>query len=247
MGKFFGRLFSFWIPNIALVVGLVVLIRYNLTPLAFALLVISKWQLLLGSPKLWARNIRASGCELIVSFSALIGLVLFSDDHFVQVGVAIAYAIWLLIIKPLTGPAWVALQAGICQLVGLSIIFLLGRAMPQAAVIGLSWLVSVTAADHFLSAHKEPAHTMLMLMWGLIATEMSWLLWHWLIVYSLLNGRVLVPQAPLIISILGYSIGSIYLDHIQKKLRKRNLFEYVIIGAFLLAIIIVGTKWDTRL
>ena len=111
----------------------------------------------------------------------------------------------------------------------------------------MAWLVAVIAADHFLHAHQEPARRVLTLVWGLIVLQISWLLWHWLIVYSLFNGRILIPQAPLVISILGYSLGSIYLDHTQKKLRKRRLAEYLLMGFVLLGVIIVGTKWDTRL
>lgn len=247
MRKALHYFFFTFVPNIVLVAGLVLLIRNNLALLAFALLVLSKWQVLLGGPKLWLRNLRDNGCDLIVALSAIAGLILFNGDKNVQVAVAIAYAVWLVAIKPRSGHIWVALQAGICQLVGLSVLFLLGRTIPEAAVYIGAWVVAVISADHLLSSHKDPSAGLIASVWGLIVVQLTWVLWRWLLLYSLFNDRVLVPQAPLILTVLGYGLAAMYLDHSAKRLRKLRLAEYIAITLILLIVIIVGTNWNTRI
>lgn len=234
-------------PNLILVIGLVLLIQFDLSPLAFALLAISKWQLLLGGPRAWIRNFRDNGCDLVVALSAVSAMVLFNDDLVLQSVVAISYGGWLFFLEPLKSKPGIALQAGICQASGLTMLFLLGRSIPELLVIGGSWIVALVAAEHFLSPYEDVSSSIITLGWGLLVAEFSWLMWRWLIVYSLFNGRVLLPQAPLVITIVGYVLGGMYLDHRNRKLKKRRLLEYVLISFGLLLVIIFGTKWDTRL
>ena len=247
MKTFIKTFFTQWLPNLVLVAALVVLIRFNLSLLAFGLIILSKWQLLIGGPKAWIGNIRDAGCDLIVALSAVSLLVLFNGDLQVQLVIAVLYLGWLIVIEHMQGTIGLAIQAGVCQLAGLSILFLLGRTLPEIVMIGLAWVVALTAADHFLSGQADPARGITALAWGLIVAEISWLLWRWLIVYSLFNGRILVPQAPLVITILGYSLGAMYIDHNNHKLRKVRLFEYLLVCLGLIAVIIFGTNWDTRL
>ncbi|MBI4100860.1 hypothetical protein HY441_00095 [Candidatus Microgenomates bacterium] len=239
--------FIHWLPNAVLVAGVVVLIQANLELLAAALILVSKWQILRGGRKLWLRNLRDNACDLVVAASSLTLLMLLVNDLVVQLVVAGLYLLWLIAIKPLTGHVGVAVQAAVCQFVGLTVLFLLGRTLPQAAVIGLAWLVALVAADHLLAAHHERAHAILMLGWALIVAQASWLFWHWLIVYSFWHNRLLLPQAPIVISLAGYIFGNMYLDHSQSKLRKSRLVEYVVLFFGLAAAIIIGTQWDTRL
>lgn len=239
--------FHVLLPNLALVAGLVLLVRNNLAPLAFGLLVLSKWQILLGGRKVWLRNIRDNGCDLVVAVSAIAALILFTSDPNLQIVIASLYALWLIVLKPLSGSVWVGIQAAICQFSGLSMLFLLGRTMPEFVVILLAWVIGLVSADHLLSPHHDPARPLIAAVWGLIVAELSWLLWRWLVLYSLFNGRLLVPQAPLIITIVGYGLGSMYIDHAAKRLRKRRLWEYLAIILVLLVIIVVGTDWDTRI
>ena len=249
MGKSLHYFAFTFLPNIGLVIALVLLIRSGLAPLAFALLVLSKWQILLGGHKIWLRSIRDNACDLVVALSTIIGLILFGNDPTIQVVIAVFYALWLVVLKPQKGTAWVALQAGVCQLVGLSVVYLLGRSFvgSEIAVVFAAWLVAMISADHLLNPHKDPSSGLITAVWGLIVAELSWILWRWLVLYSLFDARVLVPQAALVITVLGYGFGAMYLDHAAKRLRKRRLAEYLLISFALLAIIVIGTNWNARI
>lgn len=250
MRKLFSLLRVFaihWLPNLVLVAGLVAAIKVGLPALAIGLVLVSKWQVLRGGSKIWLHNLRAQACDLVVALSSLTLLILTRDDFLLQILTATIYYIWLVIVKPRGGPIWVGVQAALCQFVGLSVIFLLGRAMPQMAVVALSWLVALVAVDHFLAAHEEPANLIVSFLWALMVAQLSWLFWRWLIIYSLLSQRILVPQAPLVITILGYTFGNIYLDHARRRLGKVRLAEYILLCFGLFVAIIFGTQWSTRI
>ncbi|MBI3984197.1 hypothetical protein HY346_02765 [Candidatus Microgenomates bacterium] len=236
-----------WLPNLVLVLALVVLVQADLILLAFGLILVSKWQMLRGGWRLWLRNLRDNACDLTVAVSSVVLLITLNHDLPLQLGVAVVYLLWLILIKPLTGHAGVAIQSMFCQFEGLLLIFLLGRQLPVAGLVALAWVVGLVAADHLLSAYHERAHMVIALAWALVVAQASWLFWNWLIVYSFWDGRLLIPQGPVIISLIGYIFGSMYLDHMQTKLGKRRLFEYVMLFFVICLVLIVGTQWDTRL
>lgn len=250
MNKLFKAVVRFvthWVPNLALVCGIVFLIQRGLPALAFLLIFISKWQIWRGGRKIWLHNLRHNACDLTVAISSVAIIIMFDGDLDLQIAVAATYYLWLVLLKPRNGPVGMAVQAGWCQFMGLQAIFLPGRDLPELAVIGLSWLVATIAADHFLAGHQEGARGLLTLCWGLIAAQFSWLLWRWFIVYGLLDDRILMPQAVLVITIFGYTVGNIYLDHARRRLSKIRLAEYVLLCVGLFIAVIVGTQWDTRL
>ena len=249
--KRFGRglkqIFTHWLPNLLLVGGIVLLIQIGLPWAAFLLVAISKWQIWRGGRKLWLRSLRDNGCDLVVAGASLVLMIITVDDLSLMLGVAGLYYLWLILIKPRSGPVWMAVQAGLCQLIGLTVVFLLGRSMPELAVLALAWLVGAVAADHLLAAHQEPARAALTVIWGLLVAQFSWLFWRWLIIYSLVGERILFPQAALVITVFGYTFANIYLDHARKRLGKVRLAEYVLLCAGLFVAIIIGTRWDIRL
>ncbi len=245
--KLSKRLLTVWLPNLFLVIGIILLIKVGLGLAAFGLLAVSKWQIARGGRKLWLRNLRDGALDIVVGVSAVSLMVIFNHDLLIQVTTAAIYYLWLAVLKPLTGHVSVAVQSGFCQIIGLWVVFLLARRMPAAAVIILAWGIALVAADHLLSAHHERTHAIITLAWGLLVAEASWLFWHWLIVYSFFNQRLLVPQAPLVIGLVGYIFGSMYLDHTRAKLGKRRLVEYVVLGFGLCAVLIFGSQWDMRL
>src|SRR5688572_4621946 len=191
--KVFKRLGTIWLPNLGLVAGIALLIRVNLVLAAFGLLAISKWQIVRGGRRLWLRNLRDGALDIVVGLAAVSLIVILRYDLVAQIVVASAYYLWLAVLKPSHGHISVALQSAFCQLIGLWAIFLLARLLPAAIVVLLSWVVALVTADHLLVAHPERAHLIITLTWALLVAEASWLFWHWSIVYTFFNGRLLIP------------------------------------------------------
>lgn len=241
------RLLTDWLPNLLLAVGLVVLINFNLETLAFGLVALSKWQVLRGGYRLWLRNLHANACDLLMAVATVILIIIYKGELPIQGVLAALYYGWLVAIKPLRSHSGVGIQAGICQLVGLLVVFSLAREMPAAAVVALAWGTALITADHLVSSFQEQAHLILALMWALIVAQASWLFWHWLIVYTFFDNRLQIPQPALVIGLTGYVFGNMYLDHMQTKLGRRRLLEYVLLMFGLSLILIIGSQWDTNL
>jgi len=114
---------------------------------------------------------------------------------------------------------------------------------PVAIVLVIVYLSSVAVALAFF-AGSERAVRALAAAWGLIVAEASFVFSVWLVGYVLPGNILLVPQAAVVITAVGYCFGSIYLAHSNAKLSKARLAEYAIIGLCLVVIVIAGTRWS---
>jgi hypothetical protein len=234
------------LPNIALVVGVFLLVRVELLTLAFVLFAVSKWQVLLGGRRLWLLNLRDHACDIIVGVSIITAMALVAPDTALQLTLAVLFAGWLMIIKPLENVVGIGAQALMCQFAGISVLFLVASDLPQIFVILASWFVSVIAINHFLTIFQRPERVVLAFSWGLLVAQTSWLASRWLITYSFFDGRLVIPQISLIVTIMGYAVGSIYKDHAERSLQKTRLVEYVILSVALLLVVIIGTDWVSQ-
>lgn len=114
---------------------------------------------------------------------------------------------------------------------------------PVLVVVVLAWLVSWLVARELLAPGERGAAA-LAAAWALVAAEISYLFAIWLVSYILPGNSLIVPQAAIVLVALGYCFMSIYIAHINAKLSRSRLAEYVIIGLCLLVIVMAGTKWN---
>ena len=80
--------------------------------------------------------------------------------------------------------------------------------------------------------------------WALIAAECAWVFWLWLVNYVIFNGFLIVPQAALVLTALGYCLAGIYTSHRRSQLSRARLVEYLMIALIMLVVVIAGTKWN---
>lgn len=139
-------------------------------------------------------------------------------------------------------------QAGWLEFISLTAIFSAEAIWhwPVILVLVAVYVTSVAIARSFF-AEGERAAQALAAAWGLIVAESSYIFSIWLVHYVLPGGVLLVPQAAVVITALGYCFGSIYLAHTSSKLSKARLAEYAIIGLCLIVIVIAGTKWSGQI
>src|SRR5690348_2835274 len=110
-----------------------VLVRINVVPLAFVVILLSKWRMFAVKPRHWPAIIRANAVDLIVGISLLVFMAQ-SGTSLWQLIWAVSYGIWLLSIKPGSSTLMVSLQALIAQTVGLMALFLRWGDIP---IVGL--------------------------------------------------------------------------------------------------------------
>ncbi|HVQ43361.1 MAG TPA: hypothetical protein VMT30_00120 [Candidatus Saccharimonadia bacterium] len=163
-----------------------------------------------------------------------------------QVVVAMLYAMWL---------GWRALQPAehltryvnllLVQAVMFEAIFLMAAIWqtPGWLILGLIWLGSYSSVYATLRQRADRSAGVMAATWGVIATEVAWVLSLWLITYTMRGGYVLVPQPALILTALGYVFGSILASSREGNLSRARLAEYLVIALVLVAIVVAGTSW----
>lgn len=230
-----------------LALGLLWLVRADLMTLAVLLVVVSKWQMFIGGPRLWLHNLRDNAVDLTVLASILAMLNFYSDYPTVEVIIIGFYLFWQLVIKPMGGVSGRGIQALTALVLGINILFLYSLTIGLAGVVVGTWALSLVAADHYLILQTEnPTRRLLTTVWGLVAVELAWILGMWNVIYRFAGGRFLLVQASVVIAAVAYLFGVIYYEHTQKSLSKKRLNLYLSLLAFLVLGIIIGSEWISR-
>src|SRR5664279_387209 len=120
--------------NILLPFIMLFLVQTSFLWVALVMLFISKWRMFAVRPRFWGANLKTNGVDIIVSLSVL-GAMIVSPNDWYRLGFAVAWAVWLVAIKPRISVLWVSLQALIGLSAGLMALF---SYAPHANLI---WLV----------------------------------------------------------------------------------------------------------
>jgi hypothetical protein len=215
------------------------LVRLGFIQLALSIIVLSKWRMFAVRPRFWASNVRANAVDLMVGLSVVLFMAN-SGAMVVQLIWAVLYAFWLLFIKPASGSAVVAIQAGLGQLAALSALYLTWADGPIYGITLLSGLFCFLAARHFLDTFDEPYARMLSYTWGYFGAALAWLLSHWLLFY---RG---IAQPTLLLSTLGYGLAVLYyLDH-NDRLSKGVRRQFLIIMVAIVLVVLAFSDWGDK-
>ncbi len=216
-----------------------IFIRTRFVTLATALVLLSKWRMFAVKPRHWPANIRANAVDLIVGLSALIFMA-HTDSQLFQLIWAVAYGIWLLVIKPMSTTFGVILQALISQSLGMIALYIAwGDASISVLVIG-SWIICYNTARHFFAAFEESMVRFLSGIWAYFAAAMAWVLSHWLLFYGPIS------QPALLISVISFCMGGIYYleksDKMSVVLRRQIIFVMITV----VLIVLTFSDWQDK-
>lgn len=229
--------------NALLPIALLFLVRLDPPYLAFALVILSKWRILALRPRFWWVNIKANFVDIVVGISAVGLMYLSTGSLALQLSLAVLYGLWLLVLKPRSTYSGVLLQAGIAQFLGLVTLFNFSILLPDFFVLMACWLVAYVAARHVTSNYEERYAELLAVVWGLIAVQLGWVLYHWTNVYNL-GLPVKIPQIALIMLVMGYCAARLY-DFGKRGGLTRSLRRgTVVFGAALIVVILFFSSWD---
>jgi hypothetical protein len=224
-----------------LLLFVVLRINYLGLQLALAIVLLSKWRIFAMRPRFWPAILRANGIDIIVGVSAVIFMQLSIDNMLAQFGWAVAYALWLLFIKPGTSITMVSAQAFLGQISGLMALYLVWANGPHYGLIITTAIICYLSARHFFDSFDEPYSRMLAYLWAYFAAALVWVLGHWLLFYGI------VAQPVVVLTTLGYGLAVVYyLDHHDKltKVLKRQLTT---IMAVIMLVLIVFSDWGDKI
>lgn len=225
---------------VLLPVMLFVLVRVHFIQLAFILILLSKWRMLAVRPRFWPANIRANATDMIVGFSAL-ALMIQSDTALWQSLWALAYAVWLIFIKPGSSILMTSIQAGVGFLSGLTALYLAWAGEPLYALVLMTGLICYLSARHFFDSFDEPYAKLLAYMWGYFGAALMWLLGHWLLFYGV------VAQPTVLLVVLGYGLATLYyLDHFDR-LSTMVRRQFIFIMVAVVVIVLTLSNWGDKI
>jgi hypothetical protein len=216
---------------------LYILVRMGFVPLAASLIILSKWRMFAVRPRYWPANLRANGVDLIVGFSTVIFMTN-SDSASWQLVWAVAYAIWLIFIKPGSSIWKTSLQALVAQTAGLMALFMALGDASLFFLVAFAWVICYSVARHFFTSFEEPYTSLYAQTWGYFAASLTWLLGHWLVFYGI------VAQPTLLLTVLGFGLSALYyLEHTERLsvIVRRN---FVVMMVAIVLVVILLTDWS---
>lgn len=178
---------------------------------ALLLVLVSKWRIFAVRARYWGANLLANLVDVTVGCS-IVGLLYIATridtqiGTYAQIGLAAFYAIWLIIIKPLSSKRAMTLQAALSLLLGVWSIIALAHTLSAVPLLTelLLAVVSYGSARHLLSMYNEEHTTLLSMIFSLLITELGWIASHWAIGYTLhIADQLRLPQVAILALLLG--------------------------------------------
>ena len=217
-----------------------ILVRVDLVPLALVIILLGKWRVFAVQPRHWWANIRANGVDILVGISAL-AFMTETSSAAIQIAIAVAYAIWLLALKPRSGALAVAMQALVAQTVSMIALFLVWDGQALAVLVLAAGFIAYLCARHFFTTFDEPHTPLYAHSWGYFAGALTWLLGHWLLYYV-----GLIAQPAVLLTVVGFGLAALYYleqnDRLSVLLQRQILF----ITLALTLIIVVLSDWGDK-
>lgn len=207
--------------SVALPIAVYTLVAIFYLPwVAFALIILSKWQIFIVKPRFWWANLKFSAIDLIFKLSILAILIMaqFKIDAlvtkstliltFVQISLIGLYLYWNIHLRKQTSAKYMRLQALLAQGLAVTAIAWIsgfsGPNTPISLAIILSWIVCYSAAQHCLFAYEESAIPQLSSLWALFGSSLVFLQLIWAQNFLFFNQLLYLPLMTFVISAFGY-------------------------------------------
>ena len=185
---------------------------YSLYIAAIGAVIVSKWRVFMVSPRYWIDNIKANGVDFIFGISIVSVMYLVGYQGVVSISnkstdsvymwrilVCVFYAVWLIIIKHLSGKFGVMIQAFFALTTGLTACFWMLAVFPQYVVAIILILIITSCSYHIRLSYQDAFEGQyLSLMWLLASSFLSVFIFTWVASYNLLNGLVLTTSGSII-------------------------------------------------
>lgn len=234
----FSHLFHLFL-TVLLPLLMYVLVRLNLVQLAVILVFLSKWRMFSVRPRYWMALFRANAVDIIVGISTIIFMVN-TNSGLLQLIWAVAYAMWLVLIKPSASLLGVSIQALIAFIAGLMAVYLEWGGSSALLIMVMTWLICYSVARHFFTSFDEPHAPFLANTWALFGASLSWLLSHWLLYYQAIS------QVTLLLVVLGFGLATLYYldktDRLSILLRRQIVFVMIAV----VIITLVFSDWGDK-
>lgn len=213
-----------------------ILVRIDFVSLAILLIFLSKWRMFAVRPRYWLANSVASGVDIIVSISMVLFMASTPSEWW-QLFWVLAYAGWLIWLKPRSDVLSVSAQAMLGQLLGLSVLYLKFGDISLTALMAATWGIAYLSARHFFTSFEEFHVALLAHAWAYFSAGLAFILGHWLIFYGA------VAQIIVLLTTIGYGLAALYYLQTNDRLTASNKKQLLTIMAAVVTLVIVLSDW----
>lgn len=207
------------------------------------LVFISKWRIFAVNHRYWLLNLRSSLVDFIVGTSFVLlayaaGSTLL-PVHFALMG---GYAIWLIFIKPRSSTAFTIVQAISAIILGTTAASIFAAVTDSAVLVAACFLIGFAASHHVLVQSNDKDVTFVSLVIGLVFSEIAWISYTWLIIYTLGSTGICVSQLSIIFSVLAFAFFEIHneLTERRSKFKFSNVAIPVLFSILVILVLIIA-------
>lgn len=208
------------------------------------LVVLSKWRVVAVRPRYWWLNIKSNLVDFVVGIS-LVLLVYYSGTDEVtawHIILTAIYAIWLVVVKPRTSILFVEIQAFFAIFFGSFALTLATAHIDPLLGCVSSFIVGYSASRHILTQTDDRDFTLTTFIAGMLLAELSWIFYHWSIVYRIesLYTVIAIPQLPIAASLIFFVFTRGYSSALRHdgKIRSEDIVMPVVFLALLMFLMI---------
>ena len=207
------------------------------------LVLISKWRVFAVRPRYWFLNIRSSLVDFIVG-SSLVMLAYYAGSEltWAHLLLSIIYVVWLLFIKTRTSANWVLAQAICAVFLGSAATAIITSGTDSALIVLMEFIIGYGASRHILAQSSDKDFSLLTLVCGLLAAEISWLCHSWMIIYTYGSSNIFIPQISIILSILTFLFSRFYNSSVKNdgKIKFSDVRGAAIFSIIVIIVVVVG-------
>ena len=170
------------------------------------LVLLAKWRIVAVRPRYWWVNLKANLVDLTVGVSlALLVYMAGNELNAWHIILTAVYAIWLVVIKPRSETIMTEVQAMLAIFLGSFAVTLICSQFDPIVSAILCFIIGYGASRHVLMQSDDRDFNLMTFICGILMSEMSWIFYHWSIVYRFGEATTLVvPQLPIAVSVLFF-------------------------------------------
>lgn len=207
------------------------------------LVLLSKWRVVAVRPRYWWINIKANLVDFTVGISlallAFIALGEAKEFNVWHIILTVIYAVWLVVIKPRSETFMTEVQAMCAIFFGTFATAILASRLDPIVGVLACFVIGYGASRHVLIQGDDHDFTLTTFICGLLMAELSWIFYHWAIVYSFGETVVFsIPQLSIASSILFFLFARGYKSALRHD-GKIRADDIIIPALFSVSIILV--------
>lgn len=209
------------------------------------LVILSKWRVVAVRPRYWWLNIKSNLVDFTVGLSLVLLVYLSGTENGLTIWhiiLTVIYAVWLVVIKPRTETIMAEVQSLFAVFFGTFTAAIIASNVDPIVGVVICFIIGFGASRHVLVQGEEHDYTLTTFIFGLMLAELSWIFYHWSIVYNIrvMESTIVVPQLPIAATTMFFVLSRGYKSAVRHdgKIRVDDIALPAIFSALLMVVMV---------